>query len=70
MYYISENIKDLESYNDLVNEGENYSGTTHEWSTIVKHFEKDLFSIIVNEKYTLEFETIKNLNGWYKPETL
>jgi hypothetical protein len=70
MYYISENKIDLENYNALVNEGENYSGTTQEWSAIVKHQEKELFAIIVNEKYIKELSTIENLNGWQLKELM
>ena len=70
MYYISKNIKDLQDYNDLVNKSENYNGTTQEWGVIVKHFEKDLFAIIVNEKYKIDSESLDSLDGWYKTETL
>ena len=65
MYYISKNIKDLQDYNDLVNKSENYNGTTQQWSTILKHFEKDLFAIIVNEKYKIDFQILELLDGWY-----
>ena len=70
MYYISKNIKDLQDYNDLVNKGENYNGTTQEWSTIVKHYKEDLFAIIVNEKYNFDLEVLDLLDGWYLIEDI
>jgi len=69
MYYISENKTDLENYNQLVNIGEKYNGTTNKWGEVVKHFELELYAIIINEKYTSNLEVIENLNGWYDTET-
>ena len=65
MYYISENKIALENYNQLVNDGENYNGTTNNWSEVIKHFELELYSIIINEKYTSRLEVIENLEGWF-----
>ncbi len=70
MYYISENKTDLENYNALVTKGEKYSGTTQQWSVIVKHQEKELFAIILNEKYIIDLELLEVLNGWYKVNEL
>jgi len=65
MYYISKNKKDLENYNQLVNDGENYNGTTNNWGEVIKHFELELYAIIINEKYTSRLEVIENLEGWF-----
>jgi hypothetical protein len=70
MYYISQNKTDLENYNALVNEGENYNGTTQQWCDIIKHQEKELFAIIINEKYKTELELLDFLDGWYKVNEL
>jgi hypothetical protein len=65
MYYISENKIDLENYNQLVNNGENYNGTTNNWGEVIKHFELELYAIIINDKYTSRLEVIENLDGWF-----
>jgi hypothetical protein len=65
MYYISENKIELENYNELVNDGENYNGTTNNWGEVIKHFELELYGIIINNKYTSRLEIIENLNGWF-----
>jgi hypothetical protein len=65
MYYISENKTNLENYNQLVNNGENYKGTTNNWGEVIKHFELELYAIIVNDKYTSRLEIIENLEGWF-----
>jgi len=65
MYYTSENIQHLEDYNQLVNIGENYNGTTNNWAEVIKHFQFELYAIIINEKYTSSLEVIENLEGWF-----
>jgi hypothetical protein len=65
MYYISGNKIELEEYNELVNDNENYMGTTNNWGEVIKHFELELYGIIINNKYTSRLEIIENLNGWF-----
>jgi hypothetical protein len=65
MYYISENIKDLQDYNNFVNKKENYSGTTTNWSDIIKHKDENLFAILINDKYITNLQSIVEPIGWY-----
>ena len=70
MYYISEKKTDLENYNQLVNNGENYNGMTNNWGEVIKHFELELYGIIINDKYISRLEIIENLEGWFNENTI
>jgi hypothetical protein len=70
MYYTSENKIELEDYNQLVNNGENYNGTTNNWGEVIKHFELELYAIIINDKYISRLEVIENLEGWFNENTI
>jgi hypothetical protein len=68
MYYISNIEQDLIDYNDMVNQGENYNGTTTTWANVIKHYDLDLYAILKHPKYNTDLETINNLDGWYEQE--
>jgi hypothetical protein len=65
MYYTSKNIKDLQDYNDIVNQKESYSGTTTNWSNIIAHKDGNLFAILINDKHVANLQLIVELIGWY-----
>ena len=68
MYYISNIEQDLINYNDTVNQGENYNGTTTNWANIIKHYNEELYAIMKHPKYSAELEELETLNGWYNNE--
>ena len=69
MYYISENKRELELYNELVTVSENYDNvTTTQWSSIVEHKDGNLYAIIKHSKYPAELTEIDTLEGWFNPE--
>ena len=68
MYYISNIKQDLIDYNDTVNQGENYNGTTTTWANVIKHYNQDLYAIMKHPKYNADFYELETLEGWYKPE--
>ena len=64
MYYISNIEQDLIDYNNLVNQGENYNGTTTTWANIIKHYNQDLWAVVANDKYIADLQTLDKLEGW------
>lgn len=69
MYYISTKKEELEDYNSLVSQNENYDGvSTKTWATVHEHKDGGLFAILANSKYPAELTEIDNLEGWFNPE--
>lgn len=69
MYYISENKRELELYNQLVTQGENYDGiSTTQWAEILEHKDGGLFAILKHNKYAASLQYLDNLEGWFNPE--
>ena len=67
MYYTSINEQDLIDYNDLVNQGENYNGTTLRWANVIKHYNQDIWAIMKHPSYDAQLDTTETLEGWYEP---
>lgn len=66
MYYTSENKQDLEAYNQLVSQSENYDGvSTVSWANIIEHKDGNQFAILANPKYPAELNTVESLEGWF-----
>jgi len=65
MYYTgTEN--ECNDYLQTVNEGENYSGTTSTWGSVMKHPTKDQWVIIAHPHYESELSTLEKLpDDWY-----
>lgn len=70
MYYISTNKQDLEDYNALVSQSENYDSiSTVSWASIVEHKNGGQYAILANSKYPSEtLQTVDNLDGWFEEE--
>ena len=66
MYYVSENKQELEAYNQLVSESENYDGiSTLSWANIIEHKNGNQFAILINPKYEVDLPIIDSLEGWF-----
>lgn len=72
MYYTSKNKAELETYNELVSQSENYDGvTTVGWAKIIEHQNGEDFAILAHSKYTNEdLEQIDSLDSSWFPEEL
>ena len=71
MYYISNIKQDLIDYNNMVNQGENYNGTTTKWAEVIEHKDGGQFAILKNSKYIdTDLTEVENLDGWYNEEIL
>ena len=70
MYYISSNKQDLEGYNDLVSQSENYDGvSTTQWANIITHKDGNQFAILANPKYPSDsLTTVDTLDVWFNLE--
>jgi len=66
MYYISQNRAELVAYNEAVNSGEGYNGTTTTWATIIEHPNGTDFAILKHLKYDAELTLVKSLSDdWF-----
>jgi hypothetical protein len=69
MYYTSENKQELETYNQMVSESENYDGvSTVSWANIVEHQNGITYAILAHSKYPVELDIIDNLDGFFPEE--
>ena len=70
MYYISNDKSELETYNDLVSQSENYDGiSTTQWANVIEHKDGNQFAILANPKYPSEsLATAESLDGWFEEE--
>lgn len=70
MYYTSNDRVELETYNDLVSQSENYDGiSTTQWANVIEHKDGNQFAILANPKYPSEtLNTIDTLDGWFEEE--
>jgi hypothetical protein len=69
MYYTSQDKSALVSYNELVNSGEGYSGTTTQWASIVEHPNGKDFAILKHDSYTAELTEEETLGAEWFPST-
>ena len=72
MYYISNDRAELETYNDLVSQSENYDGiSTTQWANVIEHKDGNQFAILANPKYPSEtLTTVDVLDGWFEEELI
>ena len=70
MYYTSNDRAELETYNDLVSQSENYDGiSTTQWANVIEHKDGNQFAILANPKYLSEtLTTVDVLDGWFEEE--
>jgi hypothetical protein len=68
MYYTSQNRKELVSYNEVVNSGEGYNGTTTHWSNVIEHPNGTDFAIMKHENYDSELTLVESLGDDWFPD--
>tara|TARA_R100001198_G_C5226101_1_gene206677 strand:- start:1496 stop:1711 length:216 start_codon:yes stop_codon:yes gene_type:complete len=70
MYYASTNREELVAYNEAVNSGEGYNGTTAEWATIIEHPNGKDFAILKHPSYETEVTLVESLGDDWFPNSL
>jgi len=70
MYYTSTNKRELEAYNQEVNSGEGYNGTTAEWAEIIEHPNGADYAILKHPSYEAELTLIESLGDDWFPNSL
>ena len=66
MYYTSINRSELVAYNEAVNSGEGYSGTTTTWAKIIEHPNGIDFAILKHENYSESLTLVSSLSSdWF-----
>ena len=72
MYYTSNDRVELETYNDLVSQSENYDGTTTtDWANVIEHPNGLQFAILRHQKYQTDLNTVDALSSdWFPQEDL
>lgn len=70
MYYTSQNRSELVAYNEAVNSGEGYSGTTTTWAKIIEHPNGADYAILKHKKYEAELTELETLTSDWFPETI
>ena len=69
MYYTSNDRIELETYNDLVSQSENYDGiSTTQWANVITHKDGGQYAILANSKYESTLQTVDTLDGWFEEE--
>jgi len=68
MYYTSQDKSELVAYNDLVGQGEGYSGTTTQWATIVEHPNGTDYAILKHPSYEAELTLEETLGTEWFPQ--
>ena len=68
MYYTSQNRSELVAYNESVNSGEGYNGTTTQCAVIMEHPNGADFAILKHPKYDAELTLVESLSDdWFPP---
>jgi hypothetical protein len=66
MYYTSQNREELVAYNESVNSGEGYNGTTTTWAKIIEHPNGVDFAILKHKNYEVELTLVESLSDdWF-----
>jgi len=70
MYYTSTNREELVAYNEAVNSGEGYNGTTTEWAEIIEHPNENNYAILKHPSYEAELTLVESLGDDWFPDSL
>jgi len=70
MYYTSQNRSELVAYNEAVNSGEGYNGTTTTWAEIIEHPNGADYAILKHPKYEAELTELETLTTDWFPEPI
>lgn len=66
MYYTSQNRSELVAYNEAVNSGEGYNGTTTQWAEFIEHPNGADYAILKHPKYDAELTELETLTSdWF-----
>jgi hypothetical protein len=66
MYYTSQNRSELVAYNEAVNSGEGYKGTTTTWAKIIEHPNGADYAILKHPNYDAELTLVESLSeDWF-----
>lgn len=68
MVYVIGTKNEVEEYIAMVDDAENYQGTTTTWGTPIKHKDEDLWAVLKNDKYESPLQTVDTLDGWFPSE--
>jgi hypothetical protein len=68
MYYTSQNREELIAYNEAVNSGEGYNGTTTTWAKIIERPNATDYAILKHKKYEAELTELETLTSDWFPE--
>ena len=68
MYYTSQNREELVAYNEAVNSGEGYNGTTTTWAEVIDHPNGADYAIFKHPKYDAELTELETLTSDWFPE--
>ena len=68
MYYKSTNREELVAYNEAVNSGEGYNGTTTQWANVIEHPNGVDYAIIKHANYDAVLTLVESLSDdWFPP---
>jgi hypothetical protein len=69
MYYTSTTKAELEEYNQLVTDGENYSSSTTNWAEVIEHPNGKNYAIFKHSDYDTELTFVESLSAdWFTNE--
>ena len=68
MYYTSQNRSELVAYNEAVNSGEGYNGTTTQWADIIEHPNGIDFAILKHDNYEADLTIEETLGTEWFPQ--
>ena len=68
MYYTSQNRQELVAYNESVNSGEGYNGTTTTWAKIIEHPNGADYAILKHPNYDAELTEEETLGAEWFPQ--
>ena len=66
MYYTRTNRAELAAYNEAVNSGEGYNGTTTTWANVIEHPNGVDYAILKHPNYDAELTLVESLSDdWF-----
>ena len=66
MYYTSTNREELIAYNEAVNSGEGYNGTTTTWAKIIERPNATDYAILKHKNYEVKLTLVESLSDdWF-----
>lgn len=69
MYYISNQIQEVESYNNHIASLEMYP-SHWKWADVITHKDGNQFAILKHNNYPSEMQEIESLEGWFENQEI